>query len=280
MSSPPIDLQKLLANLNEDNSTGHHTLPQEEVSNIPENLIQVSHPYRGQPQSRIPGLGLLPADSEAESLPHKPAKVPNQPDAQINALTLDGSGSSRPAHSEESQIPKSKPSIPDASNITTWPAALKHLTKHLLPDQNFTRRIHGLIEEQHKLEEQWWNKRQSIEKIHAGRGETTIAVASILRSLGVTETKKDSSDTKVDKAELDAFDKQVYAYLMQMQSRFDKELRSLGVPFYAIKHDLVISEDSKEATGAAHGKIEKKDLRELQKRMLQTLEDLFGENDD
>ena len=43
-----------------------------------------------------------------------------------------------------------KPSpVPDASLITTWPAALKHVTKHLLQDGKTAQRIRSLITEQH-----------------------------------------------------------------------------------------------------------------------------------
>ena len=62
-----------------------------------------------------------------------------------------------------------------------------------------------------------------------------------------------------------------------MQARFDKELRNLGVPFYAIKHDLVILESGKQKPGSVQGRIDTGELRELQKRLLQMLEDLFGE---
>jgi hypothetical protein len=48
----------------------------------------------------------------------------------------------------------------------------------------------------------------------------------------------------------------------------------LGVPFFAIKHELVVPDD-----GAAikKGTLGKAELKELQRRMLQTLEDLFGD---
>lgn len=86
-----------------------------------------------------------------------------------------------------------------------------------------------------------------------------------------------SSDPKADQAELEAYDKKVYAGLLAMAADFDRQLRSIGVPFYAIKHDLVVLEEGPEKAGAAKGRIDKGELRELQRKMLQTLEDLFAD---
>ncbi len=86
-----------------------------------------------------------------------------------------------------------------------------------------------------------------------------------------------ANDQAANEKELEAYDKKVYAGLMAMAADFDKQLRGLGVPFYAIKHELVILEEGKEKAGAMKGRLDKGELRDLQKRMLQLLEDLFGE---
>ena len=85
------------------------------------------------------------------------------------------------------------------------------------------------------------------------------------------------SDPKANQAELEVYDKKVYTGLVAMASDFDRQMRAIGVPFYAIKHDLVILEQGPEKAGAAKGRVDKGELRELQKRMLQTLEDLFSD---
>lgn len=86
-----------------------------------------------------------------------------------------------------------------------------------------------------------------------------------------------SSDPRADQAELEAYDKKVYAGLLAMAADFDRQLRSIGVPFYAIKHDLVVLEEGPEKAGATKGRIDRGELRELQQKMLQTLEDLFAD---
>lgn len=86
-----------------------------------------------------------------------------------------------------------------------------------------------------------------------------------------------ADDPETNQAELDAYDRRVYAGVMAMASDFDRQLRALGVPFYAIKHDLVVTENGPERDGSAKGRIDKGELRELQRRILQTLEDLFAD---
>lgn len=113
-------------------------------------------------------------------------------------------------------------------------------------------------------------------------------MSAILQSLGAKDIPAPASKNpqssaeqkKVDEAELKAYDEKVYKALCAMTADFDRQLREMGVPFYAIKHELVILKDGPEKTPGEHaGKIDKGELRELQKRMCQTLEDLFGDGE-
>jgi hypothetical protein len=183
---------------------------------------------------------------------------------------------------------------PDASNITTWPAALKHLTKHLVPNGKVANRVKHLIDTQHKHEREWWDGRQAIIDRQEGRSTTTSTatseqVSAILKSLGASQPSavKDprkrpppdpAKKKREDEAELKAYDEKVYKALLAMTADFDRQLREMGVPFYAIKHELVILKDGPEKWVGEHkGKIDKGELRELQKKICETLEDLFGD---
>lgn len=277
MASRQVDLQKLLADLNDNNVPDR---PESRRNNVPQVLNdspQHLHPHIATSVSGIPGLGLLQPEENPKFQTSGPTTFAQHSNPAYRSQLPQRARNPDESPSVDSAL-TSKPAIPDAPTITTWPAALKHVSKYLLPDEKFAQRIRGLIAEQRSLEEKWWSKRQAIEQMHAGRGQTSAAVASILRNLGGAETQVVASDLKSHQAELDTYDKQVHTNLMQMHSRFDKELRSLGVPFYVIKHDLVILEDGKARTSASQGRIDKGELRELQKRMLQTLEDLFGED--
>ncbi|EXJ80986.1 hypothetical protein A1O3_07274 [Capronia epimyces CBS 606.96] len=219
--------------------------------------------------SVLPGLDLL-ADPEPQERAITPPPVLRHQATTPPQLNCT-------ARSEDIPSTSLTPTVPDASTITTWPAALKHVTRHLVPNEQASRRLKHLISEQHKHERQWWAGREGIVARQQGRSGTSQQVAALLKSLGGKEVPMPPSDPAANQAELETYDKKVYAGLTAMASDFDRQLRAIGVPFYAIKHDLVILEKGPEKAGAPKGRIDRGELRELQKRMLQTLEDLFGD---
>ncbi|RMZ77595.1 hypothetical protein DV737_g4245, partial [Chaetothyriales sp. CBS 132003] len=125
---------------------------------------------------------------------------------------------------------------------------------------------------------QWHSGREALVALHESRHSTSAQVSALLRSLGGKDaagssSSINSSSTEADnKAELAAYDAKVYRSLVAMQADFDRQLRNLGVPFFAISHDLVVKDG--ESVGAGH-KLDKGELRELQKRMLDLLEDFL-----
>lgn len=165
--------------------------------------------------------------------------------------------------------------IPDASTITTWPAAVKHVTKHIVPDEQLGSRIKRLIQEQRKHEEQWWQQREAIVAQQKARAAGHQAnVSDILQGLGGLAVPITKVDEAADRNELEIFDKKVYGALMQLVRDYDGQLRKLGVPFYAIKYDLVLNKKSN-SSATITGKLDKRELSDLQKKMLQILEDLL-----
>lgn len=169
------------------------------------------------------------------------------------------------------------PAIPDASTITTWPAALRHVSKYLTANENAATRVKRLIAQQHRHEREWWTGREAIITRQANREGNRAKAASLLRAIGgkVNEVEVDR-DPQMDVKELEAYDKKVYTEQVKMAADIDRQLRALGVPFFAIKHDLVILEQG-EARPDEKTRLDKGELRELQRKMLQTLEDLFGD---
>lgn len=220
--------------------------------------------------SSIPGLGFL-AEPVSQIKPITPPPVLRN---QIQAFQKSQPSIATPSDSQS--IPTA-PAILDASTITTWPAALKHVTKYLVPDEKIAARIKHLIAEQHKHERQWWAGREAIVARQEGRTGTSQQVAALLQSIGGKAMPAAPNDPKLNAAELATYDKKVFAGLTALASDFDRQLKNLGVPFYSIRHELVILEQGPENPGSSKGRIDKGELRELQKRMLQTLEDLFGE---
>ena len=269
------ELHRLLATLNgyspSAQSNGFNESPHEnsQASRNSETRFQSAQP------SIIPGLGRLPPD------PTPPARSPASPfhsSSNVQSskvMNVNATRSNIPSTS--SLIGSPTPNVPSASTITTWPAALKHVTKYLANDEKVSSRIRHLISEQQKHEQQWWEGREALLALHNSRSGTSAQVSALLRSLGGKDTLSAPRDPKANQAELDAYDAKVYKSLLSMNADFDRQLRAMSIPFFAIKHELVILEAGRERSDVTRGRLDKGELRELQKRMLQHLEDLFGD---
>ena len=94
-------------------------------------------------------------------------------------------------------------------------------------------------------------------------------------------------------SELKTYDIKVHRAATKMEKDMSRELASMGVPFFGVKESLIApdevgggrakgkaSEDAaSENINSVEGvhKITRKELRELQKRMIIHLEDLYGD---
>ncbi len=284
------ELQRVLAALN---SYSQQQQPgQQYATNIPQyannHVSQSIFPSDSSSvaTSSIPGLGLFP-QAATYNRPITPPSINRQQSYAATQIQQHSTASKLriPAEALRSRSSTPKYDTPDASNITSWPAALKHVTRHLASNDKVATRVKHLINEQHKHEREWWAGREAIAERHQGRPGTSQQVLAILQSLGANvptspdrASLPDAEQKKANEAELKAYDEKVYKALCAMAADFDRQLREMGVPFYAIKHDLVILKEGPEKTPGEHkGKVDKGELRELQKKMCETLEDLFGD---
>jgi Protein of unknown function (DUF2458) len=269
-ASRNVELQRLLDNLTSyapRQQTGDGYTPSTNVYGPSQETLS-SDPNSAPPA--IPGLGLPPSEPpRSESPSNLPLSAASR--SQDHHLSTPATPLNKTARK-----PTSAP-VPDASTITTWQAALKHVTKHLASDENFANRIRHLISAQHKHEQQWYDGRLNLISTQSSRSTTSAQVSALLHSIGGRAVGAKPIDTDANQKELEAYDKKVYAGLVAMAADFDRQLRGLGVPFYAIKHELVILEEWQESLGAEKGRLDRGELRELQKKMLQLLEDLFGD---
>jgi hypothetical protein len=97
-------------------------------------------------------------------------------------------------------------------------------------------------------------------------------------------TGTSSADPEELAKELETFDMKVYRAQMQMVKEFTSKLRSLGVPFFGTKVELVRI-PNKETDGAGglkgpkdeKGLVDEAELVKMQKKMLAMLEDLCSD---
>lgn len=266
------ELQRLLASLNNaSQNTSQHSGQNINLSNDSRN--------ENSPLS-LSGDIALSRKRPLQSFINQAAEPQNSPLNASNATSYGINNaqqplaSLKPPETRSRSITPSTPAVPEASTIITWAAAIKHVTKYIINDDKATTRIKHLIKQQQQHEEQWWSQREAIVAKHNGREGSNNKVADILKELGGLAVPIAKVDEAANKNELETFDRKVYKSLVQMAADFDSQLRKLGIPFYAIKHDLIIvgTEAGDEST---KGKLDKGELRDLQKRMLQYLEDLL-----
>ncbi|RAK76026.1 uncharacterized protein BO72DRAFT_381092 [Aspergillus fijiensis CBS 313.89] len=152
----------------------------------------------------------------------------------------------------------------DSSSITTWNAALRHVMRTVSQHENLQSRIRWLIRRQHDHEKQWWQGREALVKKQQARTEKKKELDAVLRSVGApVDNNKSISTAEEDQAELTNYDAKVYRASRQMADAMIAELRGLGIPFFNIRKDLTL--------------ITRQDLLQLQRRILELLLDLCGE---
>lgn len=76
-----------------------------------------------------------------------------------------------PVPSDPAAQPSCLAPHPSSSSITTWPGALRHVMKTVVPDPTAAHRIRRLMATQHEHERQWWAGREALVLKQRGREE-------------------------------------------------------------------------------------------------------------
>lgn len=179
----------------------------------------------------------------------------------------------QPPKSVPATISKPKQPAVNPRTIVTWPAALRHITS-LAGDPQFGPAVKKLITNQHNNEQQWFASRLALIEKQKSRVSGKQELNDVLKSLGGI-TDRSSEAGSDDAAELRAYDKKVHRAATQMEKAMLADLVAMGVPFFGTEERLVVEDDLGEAS--EKGTITKKQLKELQMKMIQHLEDLYGE---
>jgi hypothetical protein len=158
-----------------------------------------------------------------------------------------------------------------------------------------------MIKVQHEHEEQWWEGRKALIERQKARKEGQKKLDDVLYvhflSLSIDDsltayrkavggsTAAGTSNTSPEELEkeLETFDMKVYKAQTQMVKEMSTKLRSLGVPFFGTRVDLVRpagkgSSGTEESVGPEEkGMIDEVELVRLQRKMLAILEDLCND---
>ncbi|KAH8592445.1 hypothetical protein B0O99DRAFT_629756 [Bisporella sp. PMI_857] len=141
-----------------------------------------------------------------------------------------------------------------------------------------------MIKSQHEHEQQWWKARQELIEKQKARTEGQKKLDEVLKLVGgaTSEGATNTSPEELAK-ELETFDMKVYRAQTQMMREFTAKLKSLGVPFFGTKAELIkLAKEGAADTppqGVKDGKviIDEVELIQLQKKMITILEDLCAE---
>ncbi|RAK99724.1 uncharacterized protein BO80DRAFT_426392 [Aspergillus ibericus CBS 121593] len=243
---------------------------------------------------------------EDEEDPYEPSEsLPHIPIAPISAPASAPATSPQTATSSQTRAappqPQSQPQPPnphwngtpeDTSTITTWPSALRYVMRTVAQNESIQQRIRWLMQRQHDHEKQWWQGREALLKKQASRSEKKKELDAVLRSVGApVDENKQISTAEEDRAELTNYDAKVYKASKQMSEAMGAELRTLRIPFFSIKKDLISESTTKTPEGARSTSgnsydpskqlqllpLSREELSALQLRMLELLQDLCRE---
>ena len=104
-----------------------------------------------------------------------------EPEASLDvrpSTILEPPAKVQPVRNIPSPVPKQP--VVDATSITTWPAALRHVTKTVARSESIMARIRKLIEVQHQHECQWWEGRKALIQKQKDRVEGRRKVEEVL----------------------------------------------------------------------------------------------------
>ncbi|KAF2133205.1 hypothetical protein P153DRAFT_307777 [Dothidotthia symphoricarpi CBS 119687] len=190
----------------------------------------------------------------------------------------------RPAlqHPPRPQGPPSTPLI-DPSTITEWKQGLRCVSKIAAHNPNFAASVRKLMKDQEQNVASWESGRTRVIEDHKFKRENEQTLRAALSLPGLLADTAPIRTLEKEQEELEQYDAKVYRASKLMVGSQTSSLKVLGVPFFGVKPDLVLDDDDDEeplVTGQGSqvaGKITKKQVLELQRKMLNHLLELYGD---
>ncbi|KAK7556353.1 hypothetical protein IWX49DRAFT_579491 [Phyllosticta citricarpa] len=160
----------------------------------------------------------------------------------------------RPTTPQMSSTPKpqaaqaGKPPMIDPATILEWSQGLRCITKIAAQNPGINVVVQKMIADQHENELMWWGGRQA------------------------------RMNQKASQEELKAYDAKIHRALREMFTAMSGHLKSLGVPFFGVRPELVVKDENAEEEKPlllAKKRITESELVKLQRKMLEYLEDMY-----
>lgn len=168
----------------------------------------------------------------------------------------------------------------DPATITEWKHGLRCVNKIAMQSPSFVSTIQKLIQDQARNVRDWESGRQRLIDEQAVKRENEKTHLAVLSLPGMGEKIEPLRTDEVEMEELEQYEKKVYRASQRLVESQSSALKSLGVPFFGLRPDLMRSEggeDIGDRDRQEQRKITKKELLELQRKMLNHLVELYGD---
>ncbi|KAF2712207.1 hypothetical protein K504DRAFT_426227 [Pleomassaria siparia CBS 279.74] len=186
-------------------------------------------------------------------------------------------------HRQPPPVPQYRTPTPtiDVSTIIEWKHGLRCVNKIASHNPNFVASVQKLMKDQEQNVKNWAAGRDRLNEEHVAQRENEQKFRAAVSLPGVLEGTVPMRTPEREQEEHDRYTRKVYRASQQMAESHSNLLKGLGVPFFGVKPELVIVEDpnSPESQPAekVSGKITKKEVLELQRKMLNHLVEMYGD---
>lgn len=254
-----------------------------DLAQLLQTLANLPKPQNTTPQppeqAYDPSQPLIRAENVAPS--HHPAQAGI---SYGHEQSLDPRLSSRPQpSSRQHPTPQNRTSTPviDPATITEWKHGLRCVNKLAAQNPNFVSSVQKLMKDQERNVKDWESGRQRLIDDQVLKRENEMTHRAALSLPGILDNTVPLRTPKREQEELAQYDQKVYRACRLMVESQSAQLKSLGVPFFGVKPDLVLPdgvEESDASTGQETSKkITKTQLLDLQRKMLNHLMEMYGD---
>ncbi|KAE8374959.1 hypothetical protein BDV26DRAFT_25971 [Aspergillus bertholletiae] len=169
MASHTPDLNSVLATLSA-------------LSNQCQSQAQAQPPHTTSTTTTIPNLKDTQNVPENDTDTYEPSETITPLTPSPNAPSHQYQSHPKPQHHHQHHQHHQKPSfpLPNTSTITTWPTALKSITRTLSTNEDLQRKIRFLMQRQHDHERQWWAGREALVRKQKARVEKKKELDAVL----------------------------------------------------------------------------------------------------
>ncbi|KAF2687302.1 hypothetical protein K458DRAFT_188920 [Lentithecium fluviatile CBS 122367] len=246
-----------------------------------------------QTLASLSNVGNVP--TQAQQQPYDPTQVQAPTESLSPAQTGIPYGHEQPSDPRLSARPPSlalqsqplqtRPSAPtiDPATITTWKHGLRCVTKLASQNPNFAPTIRQMMKHQEQSVKGWESGRLQLVKDHTVKRQSEKRAREKNTLPGLVDNTPPLRTPEQEQKELQEYYWKVYWACAEMVEGMERQLKGLGVPFFGVRPHLILEDGAEQTEEEGQsgqemgGKIKRKDMLELQRKMLNHLVEMYGD---